>query len=65
MGYDKDVNSLFTLYEEVKTRKVDMMDSFSIGGKNINIIRYADDTVLVGDLVEQFKAPVSTVNETS
>ena len=65
MGYDKDVNCLFTLYEEVKTRKIDMMDSFSIGGQNINIIIYAHDTVLVGDLVEKFKAPVSTVNETS
>ena len=42
-----------------------MMDGFSIGGRNINIIRYANDTVIVADSVEKLQALVSTVNVAS
>ena len=39
-----------------------MMDGFSIGGRNINNIRHADDTVLVVDSVKKLQALVGAVN---
>ena len=38
------------------------MDGPSIGGRDINYIRYEDDTVLVADSVEKLQALVSEVH---
>ena len=56
---------LFTLYGEVIMREIEEMEGFSIGGRNINNIRYADDTVLVADSVEKLQALVSEVSRAS
>ena len=56
---------LFTLYGEVIMREIEEMEGFSIGGRNVNNIRYADDTVLVADSAEKLQALVSEVNRAS
>ena len=56
---------LFTLYAEIIMREIDMMDGLSIGGRNINSIRYADDTVLIADSVKKLQSLVSSVNTAS
>ena len=42
-----------------------MVDGFSIGGRNVNNIRHADDTVLVADSVEKLRALLTAVNVAS
>ena len=56
---------LFTLYGEVIMREIEGMEGFSIGGRNLNNIRYADDTVLVADSVEKLQTLVNEVNKAS
>ena len=56
---------LFTLYGEVIMREIEMMDGFSVGGRNLTNIRYADDTVLIAASVEQLQELVSAVNAAS
>ena len=41
------------------------MNGFSVGGRNISNVRYADDTVLVADSVEKLQKLVNTVNVAS
>ena len=40
---------LFSLYGEVILRDLVALPGFKIGGRNLNNIRYADDTVLIAD----------------
>ena len=42
---------LFSLYSEIM-RSLEGKKGFAIGGRNINNIRYADDTVLIADSEE-------------
>ena len=56
---------LFTLYGEVIMREIEMMDGFSVGGRNLTNIRYADDTVLIAASVEQLQELVTAVNAAS
>ena len=56
---------LFTLYGEVIMREIEMMDGFSIEGRNFNSIRYAYDTVLVADSVEKLQTLLTVVNAAS
>ena len=56
---------LFALYGEIILRAIETMDGFSLGGRNINNVRYADDTVLVADSVEKLQDLVNTVNVAS
>ena len=46
-------------------RKIEMMDSFSVGRRHLNNIRYADDTVLIADSAEKLHELVSAVNVAS
>ena len=41
------------------------MEGISIGGVNINNIRYADDTVIIADSAEKLQLLVETVNRES
>ena len=56
---------LFNLYTEFIFRKSDEMQGINIGGKNINNLRYADDTVLMAESEQQLQALVSLVKENS
>jgi hypothetical protein len=38
---------LFSLYSEIIMRHITDMPGISIGGHNINNLRYADDTILI------------------
>ena len=56
---------LFNLYGEVIMREIEGVEGFSIGGRNVNNIRYADDTVLVADSVEKLQRLVDGVSRAS
>ena len=57
--------NLFTLYGEVIMREIEMMDGLSVGGRSLNSIRYADETVLIADSAEELQQLVSAVNMAS
>ena len=40
---------LFALYTEMIMREIEDMGGFRIGGKVVNNIRYADDTVILAE----------------
>ena len=44
---------LFALYTEMIMREIEDMEGFRIGGKVVNNLRYADDTVILADESEQ------------
>ena len=46
-------------------RSIIGMEGISIGGVNINNIRYADDTVIITDSAEKLQLLVETVNRES
>ena len=46
-------------------REIEMRDGFSVGGRNLNNIRYADETVLIADSAEKLQELVSAVNVVS
>ena len=56
---------LFTLYGEVILREIEEVDGLKIGGRVLNNIRYADDTVLVADSMERLQELVNVVNAAS
>ena len=56
---------LFTLYSEVIMREIDTVEGFSVGGRNLNNVRYADDTVIVADSAEKLQELVRVLNEAS
>ena len=56
---------LFTLYGEIIMREIEELEGFSIGGRNVNNIRYADDTVLVAESADKLQALVREVNRAS
>lgn len=45
------------------TYDLDDMDGILIGGRNVNNIRYRDDTVLLDDLEEKLQALVNRIQE--
>jgi len=56
---------LFSLYSEIILRAIEDVPGVRIGGKNLNNLRYADDTVLIADTEEKLQELVDIVNETS
>ena len=46
---------LFNIYSEVIMRELLELDGIRVGGKNVNNIRYADDTVLLADSPEKLQ----------
>ena len=57
--------NLFTLYGEVILREIEELDGLRIGGRVLNNIRYADDTVLVAESMERLQALVNVVDAAS
>ena len=56
---------LFNLYTEPIFRVLEELPGLSVGGKNINNFRYADDTALVADSEEKLQKIVNKVKEQS
>ena len=56
---------LFSLYSELIMRSIEGKESFTVGGRNINNIRYADDTVLIADSQEKLQDILTEVKEAS
>ena len=46
---------LFAIYGEIILRSIIGIEGISIGGVNINNIRYADDTVIIADSAEKLQ----------
>ena len=53
---------LFSIYGEIIMRQIGELDGLSIGGKNLNNVRYADDTVLIADSMEKLQRLVERVD---
>ena len=59
---------LFNLYAEYITRNAGLEDAqagIKIAGRNINILRYADDTTLMAESEEELKSLLMKVKEES
>ena len=56
---------LFNLYTEFIFRKTEQLPGISIGGRNINNLRYADDTVLLAEDINKLQDIVDQVKENS
>ena len=54
-------SSLFNLYTEHIFRQIDELPGVKIGGRNINNLRYADDTVLLAETEEDLQKIVDQV----
>ena len=54
---------LFNLYTEKIFRQIEDCKGVTIGGLNINNLRYADDTVLLADTMEDLQAIVNKIND--
>ncbi|GFO47127.1 retrovirus-related pol polyprotein line-1 [Plakobranchus ocellatus] len=52
---------LFNLYSEIILRNLDGISGLKINGKNLNNLRYADDTVLIAESDEQLQKLLDTV----
>jgi len=47
---------LFNLYAEYIMRNADAQTGIKIAGRNINNLRYADDSILMGEREEELKS---------
>lgn len=56
---------LFSLYGEIIMRDIEDCEGISIGGRNINNLRYADDTVLIADTKVKLQVLLNRVKEES
>ena len=54
---------LFALYTEMIMRKIEDMKGFQIGGKVVNNLRYADDTVILAESEQQLQQLIVTESE--
>ena len=56
---------LFSLYSEIILRQIEDLQGVIVNGRNLNNIRYADDTVLISDTEEGLQLIVNKVIEES
>ena len=56
---------LFNLYSEVIMRDLTELEGIKFGGRNLNNIRYADDTVLIADSEDKLQRLVQTLVQAS
>ena len=54
---------LFNLYTETIIRHIEDSKGVTLGGSQINNLRYADDTVLLADSEENLQNMMNKVNE--
>ncbi len=57
--------SLYNMYAESISKEFINIDGIKVGGRNINSIRYADDTALIAATEEDLQQLLSSVEETS
>ena len=53
--------NLFALYTEMSMKEIEDMERFRIGGKVVNNLRYADDTVILAESEQQLQQLMNTV----
>ena len=58
-------SDLLNLYVGVIIREMDMMDGFSVAGRNWNNVRYANDTVMITNSAEKLQELFSAMDETN
>lgn len=56
---------LFNIYSEIILRNIEHLDGIKVGGKNINNLRYADDTVLIAESDSALQTILNKVVEES
>ena len=56
---------LFNIYSEMILRNIGQHEGITVGGYNINNLRYADDTILIADSEEKLQDIVTTVTKES
>ena len=56
---------LFALYTEMIMREIEDMEGFRIGGKVVNNLRYADNTVIIAESEQQLQQLINTVGTES
>ena len=56
---------LFNAYSEIILQNIENQEGISVGGHNINNLRYADDTVLIADSEEKLQKILTTVTDES
>ena len=54
---------LFNLYSEVIMRDLTELEGIKFGGRNLNDIRYADDTALIADSKEKLQNLMHALDE--
>ena len=59
------VNALFNLYSEIIMRSIQDMPGISVGGHNINNLRYADDTVLLAENEKHLQEMINIIAKES
>ena len=52
--------NLFSLHSQVVMNALDDLEGISIGGRNVNNIRYADDTVLIADSEKKLQVLITS-----
>ncbi|GFS10182.1 retrovirus-related Pol polyprotein from type-1 retrotransposable element R2 [Elysia marginata] len=57
--------AIFNLYTEYIFRTIDNIYGLTVGGININNLRYADDTVMLAENEDDLQKLVNTVKEES
>ena len=57
--------TLFGLYSEIILRNIDDLVGVKVGGRNINNIRYADDTVLIAETEQDLQNIIGSVGRYS
>ena len=60
----RHVTGLFLLYAEIIIRQIADMEGISIGGQNVNNIRYAIDALLIADSHENLQRIIESVDAT-
>ena len=54
---------IFSLYSQKVMEEIEELEGVRVGGRNINCIRYADDTVLIADSNEKLQELTSTLDD--
>ena len=54
---------VFSLYSQKVMEEIEELEGVRVGGRNVNCIRYADDTVLIADSKEKLQELTTTLDD--